>query len=341
VSVVFTLLAVLQSTPASAPASRPAGPLDRSAATGIAIVADRVVAIINNDVITQSELDAFIGAKVATGHVLSPDDLAHERRRALKELAIETLQTQAAKRLKIDDREIEAAVKDMVAKEERDAGGPIALRQNIQMQGKTYAEWLEEMRNFVLARRLTQLELGLDLRPEREIVITPTMIREYYRDHPDEFKAGPTVKAQQIVLKDARYGDHVKAKEKADEILQQSKAGERFEELARQYSDYRPAFGGTTKWLERGEELAKPVEEFLFSREPGDVSGVIDLDDAYAIVKIVDKRPAGTRPLSDEETQTKIELNLRIKQRDALLNNLRMRLIVEAYVYPPNLFTAR
>jgi parvulin-like peptidyl-prolyl isomerase len=229
----------------------------------------------------------------------------------------------------------------MVAKEERDAGGGMALRQNIQMQGKTYAEWLEELRNYILALRLRQLELGLDLRPEREVFITPTMIREYYRDHPDEFKAGPTVKAQQIVLKDARYGDHVKAKEKADDVLQQCKAGNRFEELARQYSDYRPAFGGTTKWLQRGEELAKSVEEFLFSHEPGDVSGVIDLDDAYAIVKIVDKRPAGTRPLSDEETQTKIEFKLTEEQRKALLKNLKLRLFAEAYIYPPNLFTGR
>lgn len=333
------VLAFLQSSPSGPRPAAPTAPANTKKVTdGVAVVADRVVAIINNDVITQSEVDAFLGTRMILGGIVSPEDLARERQGAVKTLALQLLQTQAAKRLKIDDRQIEEGVKERIEKEEKRAGGSLALRHNIQSQGKSYTEWVQEQRNYELAERLQLAEIGYDVRPEREVVITPTMIRDFYRDNPQLFEAGPTTKGAQILLTDARYGDHEKAREKAEEVLKLLAGGEPFEDLARRFSDWRPEFGGSTRWVERGTGFPKPVEEFLFSNEPGTTSGAIELEDAYAVVRVLGKRPAGIRPLSDEETQLEITRNLQNAQRKKLLDGLTFRLASEAYVYPPNLF---
>lgn len=299
---------------------------------------DRVLAIINDEVITQSELDARFAARLASGAVGDPKALAYERRRELRNMAFQLLFTQAARRLKIEDAQIDAGVKERVAKAEREAGGAAALRRIIQSQGKSFVDWEREQRADELAERLQMAEIGFEARPEREIVITPTVLRSYYHEHLDDFRSGPSVKGQEILLTDARVGSHEKALAKGRQILEAIAEGADFSNLAREHSEWRPAYGGSLGWIERGRGVDKAIEDFLFSNPAGTVSGLLEQESAVVIVKVAETRGAGVRPFTDPETQLEISRKLQNEQRRKLLDGLTERLALEAYVWPTDLF---
>jgi parvulin-like peptidyl-prolyl isomerase len=313
-----------------APESKPA-PLP----VGVSLVVDGVAAIVNDAVITKSELDTEFKNQIVRGRFANPAEASKQR--VLVEMADQLLLAHAAKRLKVDERQIEEGVKQRIAKAEKEAGGPAALRSQIQSLGRTYDEWQKEQYDEELTRRLQDAELGHGIRPEREIVITPTMIRDAYRSDIETFRVGPTVKGEKILLSDARYGDREKALEKANELLRLIEKGRSFSDLARLYSDFNPAYGGAMDWIER-RGLDKKTETFLFDSPTGAVSPPMEVEDGVAIVRVAGKRPAGIRPLSDPQTQLVITSKLRREQLEALLSALLLRLRSEAYLYPPSAF---
>lgn len=336
----FALALVLFQTPASRPADSPVR--KPAGGTGVAAIADKVVGIINNEVITQSEIDARLASVIATQGIKDPAVMARQREEEKIQLAYQLLLTQAAKKLAFDEKQIEDGVRKRVDEEEKRAGGRAALHRNIESQGKSVAEWEREQKNLELMERLLLAEIGYDYRPEKEIVITPTLLRNYYKEHLDDFKAGPMTRGRIISISDARARSRANAMQLAKELAQRIKKGEDFTNIAREHSEFRPQFGGEITWVERDRGGADPaVLEFLFTHEKGSVSEPLDVEGGVAIIKLEDKRPAGLRPFQDQETQEEIARRIynakRIELRTALIRRLR----TEAYVWPPDLFEGR
>ncbi|MFN0205654.1 MAG: peptidylprolyl isomerase [Planctomycetota bacterium] len=320
-----------ESRPAEAPATRPA-----PNTLVVASVADKVVAIINDEVITKSEIDTRLANVIATQGIKDNAAIEEARERIRNDLGVQLLLTQAARKLAFDDKQIEEGAKQRIAEEEKRSGGRAALHRNIQAQGKSVAEWEREQKNRVLMQRLLDSEIGYDYRPEKEIVITPAMIRAYYRDHPEVFTTeGPMVQARIILISDAKARSHENAVARANELLKRIKDGADFVELAREFSEHLPEEGGLLGWVENDKRINDAtVREYLFSHDVHSVSGVLEIDRGVAIVKIEGKRPAGLRPFRDRETQERIQRELHDVRGNELRFALVRRLRAEAYVWP-------
>lgn len=319
----------------------PRGPLGQDgkptpAPQRLSIETDRVEAIVNEQVITKSEIDLLLEPQRQAAGILDPAKLAELRRNELLRLTREALLTQAAKRMRVDEASVEQTLKEILEEETRKAGGKAQLRHNLEGQGRTLADYEREIRNEILIARLRASEYGLGERPENEIAITPSMLRAYYRENLDRFRSGPAVHGRQLWVSDGMTGARKATLQKVRELRSQIQAPEDFDRATRTYSTA-PLPGrarGDMGWVQRSSSVHPAIIEFLFSHEPGAISEPIELENAVVLVRVEEKRPAGLRPFEDPETQRDISGALLDSKRELVLRSLYRRLLSEAYIWP-------
>jgi peptidyl-prolyl cis-trans isomerase C len=113
---------------------------------------------------------------------------------------------------------------------------------------------------------------------------TEQQIRDYYDQHPAEFKSGEELHVRQILVHDEAL---------ASDIHDKLKNGGSFEELSTNYSLAPNAKkGGDIGYVSRG-ELPKMFEDVIFALHPGGVSDVIRTDSSFHIFKVDERRPPG------------------------------------------------
>jgi peptidyl-prolyl cis-trans isomerase C len=113
---------------------------------------------------------------------------------------------------------------------------------------------------------------------------TEQQIREYYDQHPAEFKSGEELHVRQILVHDESL---------AKDIYDKLKKGGSFEDLSTNYSLAPNAKkGGDIGYVSRG-ELPKMFEDVIFALHPGGVSDVIRTDSSFHIFKVDERRPPG------------------------------------------------
>lgn len=109
-------------------------------------------------------------------------------------------------------------------------------------------------------------------------------IKDYYDQHPADFKSGEEFRVRQILVHDEALADDIHAK---------LKQGAAFEALSTQYSMAPNAKkGGDIGYVSRG-ELPQMFEDVIFALPPGGVSDVIRTDSSFHIFKVDERRPPG------------------------------------------------
>jgi peptidyl-prolyl cis-trans isomerase C len=137
-------------------------------------------------------------------------------------------------------------------------------------------------------------------------------IKIYYDGHKDEFKTSDMVRARHILIKVAPQSseeEKKKAKVKAESVLKKIKDDEDFAGLANNYSDDTSSklTGGDLGFFARG-KMVKPFEDAAFSLKPGEVSGIVETQFGYHIIKLEERKAASTEPLENvkERIQQKL-----------------------------------
>ena len=145
-----------------------------------------------------------------------------------------------------------------------------------------------------------------------KVEVSEEDIKAYYESHKDEFKMPEMVRSRHILIKtdpSASDNDNKKAREKAEEILKKIKAGEDFAKLASDVSDDTGSKtkGGDLGFFPKG-IMVKSFEDAAFSLKPGEVSGIVETQFGYHIIKVEEKKDPGTEPF--DTTKEKIKQKL-------------------------------
>ncbi len=155
---------------------------------------------------------------------------------------------------------------------------------------------------------------------ESKVVVDDATVKAYYDAHTDQFFRPEQLKASHILVKVDNQEDKAKkdeAKAKAEDILKKVKAGGDFAALAKEFSNCpSSAQGGDLGYFGKG-QMVKPFEDACLALKVGEISGLVETQFGYHIIKLTDHRQAGLVPfdevkepvakqLKDREMQTKM-----------------------------------
>jgi peptidyl-prolyl cis-trans isomerase D len=137
-------------------------------------------------------------------------------------------------------------------------------------------------------------------------------LQKYYDQHRDEFRVPEQANIRQILIKTPLPGPDGKvdqkgiddARKKAEDVLKQLKAGAKFEDLAKKYSEDPSAkSGGSVGWIKRGGFPVPDVDKAAFSLPKGGTSDVINAGYAFVILRVDDKQDAHLKTVAEVKDQ--------------------------------------
>ncbi len=140
-----------------------------------------------------------------------------------------------------------------------------------------------------------------------KIEVADSDIASYYKSNPELFRVPEKVRAKSIL---------VKTSEEAEEILKAVKTGAAFGHLAQEKSlhPHASSRAGEIGWFAKGER-DPAVENVAFSLEKGEISDVIKTEAGFEIIKLMDKKGGGLRPLDEVGQGIKMTLtNAKLEQ---------------------------
>jgi parvulin-like peptidyl-prolyl isomerase len=294
-------------------------------------IMDRIVATVNGEVITLSELkSAFEPYLKRIEESYKADDkqkvIAENRMTMLNKLIDNILIDQQAKisGMVIQDTEIMESINDMLSRRKMKMDGLIS---ELARENTTLEAYKKEVQGHLLRMRLLRREL------KSKITISEEEIGDYYLKHREIYEGKEAVRIKQILILFPKNLDaQIKAKLKAemDTIHKRLQNGESFDLLAAQYSQGPAATGGDIGFIERGLMLPA-VESVAFILKKDEISRVVESPLGFHIIKAIDKRGAGIKPIESvrEEIKAKIEEDKMDKKYDEWIKELRSKSLIE------------
>jgi len=296
--------------------------------TAGAEVVDRIVIVVNNEIITQREVDVILLPVYAQyRNTYKGEELIRKleeaREQILKQLIEDRLILSEAKRqnITVEEKEIDARINDIRSK----VGTEADLENMLNEQNLTLKELRERYREKIIIRKLIDQKVG------GRIIITPLELKEYYSAHKEDFLQPEEVKLRTIVIKPKQgQGGQEEALKKAREILKRIKEGGDFEGLAKEYSEGPGAAeGGLMGYVRKGEFMPQ-LEEIIFKLGEGQASGIIQSSLGYHIFKVEEKKAPRHKEFS--EIRQDIEEYLYREKADKRLRSWIDSLAKSAYI---------
>jgi parvulin-like peptidyl-prolyl isomerase len=280
------------------------------------VMAEGVMAVVNDTVITRTEVMDFISPAVVA---LTRDyaDKPEMFEQKLADAVRDGLEQLIERQLILHDFDVEGyklpeSVVDELVQENIRArfGDRVTLMKTLQAQGMTFEKFRKDVREQYIITALRAKNIS-----QEKVIISPYKVETYYLAHQDGFKVEDEVKLRMIVL-NKTLGSDTDTRRMADEILGKIKEGATFQEMASVYSQgSQRSQGGDWGWVERS-VLRKELATVAFALKPGQVSGVVETPEACYLMLVEQKRPAHVKPLS--EVRDDIETTLRTQEQKQL-----------------------
>ncbi|OGW56627.1 MAG: hypothetical protein A2Z09_03020, partial [Nitrospirae bacterium RBG_16_43_8] len=258
--------------------------------TSAAILLDKVIAVVNQEVITWSDLYKAMEFEASDK---IKDIKEEEKRKILKEnegpflevLIDMKLQIQAAKQKGIDaaSEEIAEAINDIKKKYSMDDQ---TLITSLKKEGFSLDEYKKKLAEQIILSRVVSQEV------RNKIVVSDAEIAKYIEKSTDTLITDDAYRIRQIFFrKPESPGDNDRKimEQKAETVYQQIKAGENFASLAQKYSeDPSGKAGGDLGFIKKG-QMAKEFTDVLSQMKAGDISQPFWTDLGLHIIKLEEK----------------------------------------------------
>src|SRR5689334_17367159 len=176
-------------------------------------------------------------------------------------------------------------------------------------------------------RKIRYLLIDIDALRAR-VTVPPADIEREYNNNVEQYSTPEQVRASHILLK-TEGKDDAAVKAKAEELLKQARSGADFAELAKKNSEDEASAknGGELDYFRKG-RMVPEFDAAVFAMQPGQISDLVKTQYGYHIIKLVDKKPATTRPLAEVRQQLSDQLAYQRAQAQAadLAQNLEKQI---------------
>jgi len=298
----------------------------------MAEIMDRIVAVVNGDVITLSELNtAFepFGKRIEEGYKGSDKEkvIAENRLALLNRLIDNMIIDQEAKKSQIiiKEEEVTDTINDLLSRRKMKMED---LINELAKENSSIEAHRKEVKAHLLRMRLLRREI------KSKIAVTDEEIGEYYRKNREAYEGKEAVQIKQILVlfpKGADVKTKAKLREEMDAIHKRLLNGEPFDLLAAQFSrEPAAATVGDLGFFEKGSMLPA-VESVAFSLKKDEISKVIESPVGLHIIQAVDRRGAGIKPIESvrEEIKAKLEEEKTDKKYEEWIKELRKKSLIE------------
>jgi len=154
------------------------------------------------------------------------------------------------------------------------------------------------------------------------VTVDAKEIKKFYDDNQARYDEPEQIKASHILFRvppNASPEDKAKKKKAAEDVLGQLKKGAKFEELAKKYGeDPTKDRGGDLGYFVKG-RMVKPFEEAAWKLKVGKLSGVVETQFGFHLIKKTDHKKARKKPF--KEVQEQIERSLVARKRNQAIRD--------------------
>lgn len=292
----LTVIALVACAEALAQGARP----DQTGAGRVDLI-DRIVAIVNKEVITQFELEERI-ARVQKElqrrgtPVVDRSELEHQ---VLDRLIVEKVQLQLAREtgMRVEDLELDRTVNRIA---ENNKLSLSEFRQRLESDAIPYDKFREDLRNEILLTRLREREVT------GKLTVSEGEIDNLLQEQNDK-ETGTEYNLAHILVRVPEQATPAQLdarRARAEEVVKRLKDGSDFAQVAATYSDAPDALqGGVIGWRSQ-QRLPELFVNALDKLKPGDVSAVLRSPAGFHVVKLLDMRGAGA-PLLVEQAHVR------------------------------------
>jgi peptidyl-prolyl cis-trans isomerase SurA len=312
------------------------------AGNSTAQVIDRVVAVVNDDVILLSDVDTkgkafFQKIKDNTPEKSRQEALQKARDQVLDSLIEDSLVNQKAKKDKISvsDDEIKKAYEQIL---KQSGLTESQFMDKVKESGLTKETYEKNLRSQILQDKL----ISFDVRSK--VVITDTMVKQYYDSHSGEqalTKGGYSLLQIGIAWgqhpesqKSApnMYADKVSARQRAEQVRKLALEGQDFGELAKKYSNLPSASDGGDIGVFKEDDMAADMRDAVIHLKPGEISTIIETQAGFQFFKLMANNEGVDPQSSYESAKSAIRETLYKQQLKEEFNNWVKNLKEQAYI---------
>ncbi|MBU4488022.1 MAG: peptidyl-prolyl cis-trans isomerase [Candidatus Omnitrophica bacterium] len=256
------------------------------------VVVDKIVGVVNGEVITQREVAQYLYPvyeeyqKEYTGRNLE-EKMMEAEDMVLNQLIEDKLILSEAKKegIKADNDEVDARIREIAIER---FGSEEKFREVLAIQNISFSEMKESLRNDIIKSKIVREKVG------SRVIITPSEVRRYYDEHIDEFVEPESAEVFNMLVRKKEAQDD-KSKELIKKIKTLIDNGKDFEALAMEYSEGPNAKGGGGLGFISKGEMIKEIDETIFALEPTQVSEIVETPIGYHIFKVTEKLPATSK----------------------------------------------
>jgi len=292
-----------------------------------AVLLDRVVAVVNQEVITWSELYKTMEADASPSIKELQGD---ERRRIFKgneASFLETLinvklQLQEArnKGIRVSPEELQEAINGIKKKY---AMSDSAFLESLKDEGLSYDEYKKRLHEQIIISKLVNAQI------RSKIVIDDEDINKFVSENKQVLEDTESYKISQIFLKKQKDVENSTIEEKAGEILRKLAQGESFADLARQYSEEPSSSAGGDLGFLKKSQLNKDFLDVISKMQQGDISKPFWTENGLHIIKLESKTEVRSKDEMREEARGKLNNKIFTEKYNAWIKSLREKSFIE------------
>lgn len=288
---------------------------------------DQVVAIVNDEPITQSELDVTMRPVYEdyksqySGEALM-EALTEARRKLLNQMIEDKLVYQEAKNQKIepDIDQVDKQLDDLKSKFKSEND----LEDTLAKEGMSLSAMRERLERQSVIQHLHDMEV------RAKVVVSPLEVEQFYQDHSNEFSSDELIRVRSITIKKSEEAREKgltdeAAKAKIENLRKRALAGQSFESLSTEFSEDTSAKnGGLSDWIKAGDMIPE-IDHVIFRLKKGGLSDVIETPMGYHIFRIEDKKDKYKKSFNEarEMIYSKIFREKSIKRFQEWMNELK------------------
>lgn len=270
-------------------------------------VIEEIVAKVNNDIITRGELEhtrqqleAELKQQKNLAGVALATELQKHQADALRDQIDQLLLVQRAKDLNINvDPDVTRRLAEIQV--ESKISDPDKFHEWVRQQsgGQSFEDVKLQMKNQIATQRVIGQEVG------SKISVPQAEIQKYYDDHKTEFVREEMVFLREILIAptDKTPAGWAAAEKKAKDIQARARKGEKFSQLARDYSAAESAKSDGELGSYKKGQLRKEIEDVVFKQNKGYVTDLVKTDNGYVFLKVEERYAPGQAALEDVKNE--------------------------------------